>query len=181
MKKLAIGLCILGLTSLGFSQNTNTEVEEVKLKDIVLANVNLGYLEKVQDKTMSDHVKFLENKASVFNVRELPEFDGRKESFKTIFRGSKGYIIATYDHNGKILKTTERFKDIKLPKSLIKSILSEYPNSDFLKVVYMVDYNHQKDVTKTYKIQIMKDNLVKNLKISSDGNIDKTVTMSIVN
>jgi hypothetical protein len=181
MKNLVIGLFVLGLTSLGFSQNVNGEVEEVKLKDIVVANVNLGYLEKVQDKTMSDHVKLLEQKASTFNVSSLPEFDGRKESFKTIFRASKGYIIATYNHNGMILKTRERYSDIKLPKQLIKSVLSQYPNSDFLKVVYTVNYNHQKDVKKTYKIQIMKDNLIKNLKISSGGNIDKTVTMSIVN
>ncbi|HEX9827850.1 MAG TPA: hypothetical protein VGA80_14720 [Flavobacteriaceae bacterium] len=181
MKNLVIGLFVLGLTSLGFSQNTNSNVEEVKLESVTVTPRNLSYLDKVQDKSMSDHVKFLEDKASVYNVRELPEFDGRKESFKTIFRGTKGYIIATYSNNGMILKTRERYSDIKLPKQLIKSVLSQYPNSDFLKVVYTVDYDHQKDVKKTYKIQIMKDNLIKNLKISSGGNIDKTVTMSIVN
>ena len=181
MKNLVIGLFVLGLTSLGFSQNTNSNVEEVKLESVTVTPRNLSYLDKVQDKSMSDHVKFLEDKASVYNVCELPEFDGRKESFKTIFRASKGYIIATYSNNGMILKTRERYSDIKLPKTVIKSVLSQYPNSDFLKVVYTVDYDHQKDVKKTYKIQIMKDNLIKNLKISSGGNIDKTVTMSIVN
>jgi len=181
MKNLVIGLFVIGLTSLGFSQNNTSEVEEVQLNDIVVANVNLGYLETVQDKTLSDHVTTLENEAARFNIKVSPKFDSRRESFKTIFRGSHGYIIATYDNNGMILKTTERYRDIKLPKKLIKSVLSQYPNSDFLKVVYTVDYKHQKDVEKTYKIQIMKDNLVKNLKISSDGNLDKTVTMSIVN
>ena len=181
MKKLVIGLFVLGFTSLGFAQNTKSEVQEVQLKDVVVSNANLNYLEKVQDKSVSDHVKVLENQASTFNVSALPEFDGHKESFKTIFRGDKGYIIATYDNKGTILKTTERYRDIKLPKNVIRSVLSQYPNSDFLKVVYTVNYKYQKDVEKTYKIQIMKDNSIKNLKINSDGNTDKTVTMSIVN
>jgi hypothetical protein len=181
MKKLAIGLFILGLTSQGFSQNTKSEVEVVNLKDVVLSTANMNYLAKVLNNTMSDQVKLLEENAAKFDITVLPEYDGHKEAFKTIFRGNEGYIIATYDHNGNILKTSERYKDIALPKNIIKSILREYPKSDFLKVVYTVDYNHQKDVKKTYKIQIIKDNLVKNLKISSDGNIDKTVTMSIVN
>jgi len=181
MKKLAIGLFVLGFTSLSFAQNTKSEVQEIQLKDVVVSNTNLNYLEKVQDKEMSDHVKSLEMQASMFDLKGTPKFDGRKASFKTIFRGRKGYIIATYDRNGKILKTSERYRDIKLPKNMIKSILSQYPNSDFIKVTYTVNYNHQKDVEKTYKIQIMKENLVKNLKISSDGNLNKTVTMSIVN
>ncbi len=181
MKNLVIGLFVLGLTSLGFSQNTNSEVEEVQLEGVVVSNVNLNYLEKVQDKTLSDHVIFLENEASVFDVKGLVEFDGRKESFQVLFKGSHGYIIADYDSNGKILKTSERYKDVKLPKNTIKSVLRQYPNSNFLKVVYTVDYDDQKNVEKTYKIRIMNDGRKRNLKISSGGNLNEAVTMSIIN
>ncbi|TXD80820.1 hypothetical protein ESY87_20040 [Subsaximicrobium wynnwilliamsii] len=111
---------------------------------------------------MSDHVSLLENEAARFNVLGASEFDGRNKPFTTIFRGSKGYIIATYNNNGKLLKTTERYKDIKLPKYIVKSVLSQYPDCHLLKVVYTVDYDHQKEVEKTYKIQIMKDNKKRN-------------------
>ncbi len=181
MKNLVIGLFVLGLTSLGFSQNTNSEVEEVQLEGVVVSDVNLNYLEKVQDNTTSDHVIFLENEASIFDIKGLAEFDSRKESFKVIFKGSKGYIIADYDSNGKIIKTLERYKDIKLPKNMIKSVLSQYPKSNFLKVAYTVDYQDQKNVKKIYKIQIMSDGTKRNLKISSDGNLNNAVTVSMIN
>ncbi|CAM4231760.1 hypothetical protein [Gillisia limnaea] len=180
MKNLVIGLFVLGLTSLGFSQNTTSEVEEVQLEGVVVSNVNLNYLEKVQDKTLSDHVIFLEKEASIFDVKKLVEFDGRKESFQVLFKGSNGYIIADYDRNGKILKTLERYKDIKLPKNMIKSVLMQYPNSNFLKVVYNVNYDEKKDVEKTYKIQIMNDGRKRNLKINRGDNINNAVTLSMI-
>ena len=181
MKKLVIGLFVLGLTSLGFSQNKNGEVKEVKLKDVVLTNVNFSYLEKVQDKDMSDHIILLQNEAAGFDVSVTSEFDGHDEPFKIVFRGLKGYIIATYDNTGKILTTTEQYKDIKLPIYIMKSVLHQYPNSRLLKVVYDVNYNNQKEVEKTYKIQIINNHKKRNLKISTGFNLNKAVTMSNVN
>ena len=180
MKNLVIGLFVIGLTTLGFSQEKNGQVDEVQLKDVVishdntnevlLTNINYTYLDKVQDKTTSEHVKSLESVASRFNVMDSPKFDGRDDSFKTIFRGTKGYIIATYDSNGKILSTQERYRDIKLPKNMVRSVLKEYPNSDFLKMVHTVSYKDNKEVKKVYRIQIMNANSKKNLKIIANHN-----------
>jgi hypothetical protein len=181
MKKLVIGLFVLGLSSLGFSQNNNGEVKEVTLKDVVLTNVNFSYLEKVQDKDISDHVILLQNEAAGFDVSGNSEFDGRNEPFKIIYRGSKGYIIAIYDNIGKIIKTREQYKDIKLPVYIMKSVLNQYPKSGLLKVIYTVSYNNQKEIKKTYKIQIISDHKKRNLKINTGDNLNKTVTMSNVN
>ena len=180
MKKLVIGLFVIGLTSLGFSQNNNGQVKEVKLDDVKITNSNFNYLEKVQGKETADYVSLLQNEAAKFNVFESSEFDGRKESFSTIFRGSKGYIIANYDNTGKILNTTERYHDIKLPTNIRKSVMKQYPNSGLLKVVYTVNYNEKMEAEKTYKIQIMINKTKQNLKISLEGDLDKAVTMNIV-
>ena len=177
MKNLAIGLFVLGLTSLGFSQNKNSEVELVNLNDVVITSANMRYLAKVQDQSVSEHVKILENEASTCNVYQLPGFDGRKESFKTIFRGTKGYIIATYDNNGNILKTSERYHDIKLPVKVRKSLFKEFPDWSVNDITYSVSYRIDQDAKKVYKIQIEKENLKKTLKIDSDGNEDNTITM----
>jgi hypothetical protein len=182
MKTLAIGLVVLGFTSLGFAQNMNDETKEIELEDLIVNSSNKDYFNNVSEEyKMTDFVKELQYQAAKYNVSDCSSFDGRSEFFKVSFKGNKGKILATYNRNGKIVKTSERYKDVILPKDIIKSVLSQYPNSDFLKVTYTVNYNHQKDVEKTYKIQIMRDNLVKNLKITSDGNLNKTVTMSIVN
>ncbi|MFC4721607.1 nicotinate-nucleotide adenylyltransferase [Geojedonia litorea] len=172
MKNFVIGLFLIGLTSLGFSQNKNEETEEVKLEDVVVStNVNLEYLSKVQDKTMSEHVKSLENEASRFDVKTTDKFDGRRESFKTIFRGTKGYIIATYDKEGKIIKTSEKYKDIKLPVPVRNSLFIEFPDWDVDNTTYVVSYYDKKDPKKVYKVEINKKNNIKTLKIDSDGTI----------
>lgn len=179
MKNLVIGIFILGLTSLGFSQNTNNETEkEVQLNGVVISNVNLNYLEEVQDAGLSDNVISLEKEASVYDVQGLRDFDGRKDSYKVKFKGTKGSIIADYDRNGKILRTSERYWNINLPKTLIKTVMMQYPNSYFLKVVYTVDYDTQKDVEKTYRIKIMDDGKKRNLKISSGSNFNNVITMN---
>ena len=191
MKNLAIGLFVIGLTTLGFSQEKYSVIDGIKLRDVIISqtsdnevlktNINYSYLEKVQDISTSEQVKELESVASRFNVMELPQFDGRNESFKTLFRGTKGYIIATYDRNGKILTTKEHYNDVKLPKPMIKSVLSQFPDCNFLKVVYNVSYKDQKDVKKIYRVQIMNNNATKNLKLVSEGNNDNAIVMTLEN
>lgn len=176
MKNLVIGLFVLGLTSLGFSQNTIGENEEVQLEDVEISDINFNYLDKVQDIALPVEVIFLEKEASIFDVKGLNEFDGRKKFFKVKFKGSKGYIIADYDWNGKIIKAKERYKDIALPKNLIKSVLRQYPKSSFLKVAYSVDYEDQKTVDRTFKIQIMNKGKKRNLKIDPDSNLNNALT-----
>ncbi len=187
MKNLVIGLFAIGLTTLGFSQEKNSLFDEIKLKDVIIshnsnnevfkANINFNYLDKVQDYTTASFVKELESEASRYNVLESPKFDGRDEPFKIIFKGTKGYIIATYDSSGKILTTKEHYKDIMLPKNMSKSIAMQYPQSGVLKVVHTVNYTDQKDVTKIYRVQIMNNNSKKNLKFTSKGNDNNSFVM----
>ena len=180
MKKLVIGLFVIGITSLGFSQNKHGKIKEEKLNDVVISNVNFNYLEKVQDSTTADFVKILETEASNYNVLKSKTFDGRNDDFEIIFRGTKGLIIATYDNNGKILKTSESYKDFKISNCLRNSVLKQFPNSSFLKVAYTVNYNNQNHVEKNYNIKIRQDNKVKNVKISFDNNVNTAVTMNVV-
>ncbi|NNC49100.1 MAG: hypothetical protein HKO01_01010 [Flaviramulus sp.] len=187
MKNFVIGLFVIGLTTLGFSQQRKGNVESVILKDVLVThtksdvpimNVNFSYINEVQNKTTAKYVKSLESVASRYNVMESPTFDGRDEPFKTIFRGTKGYIIATYDSNGKILTTQERYRDVKLPKKLVKSVLKEFPESHFLKAVHYISYNHKRDLKKTYRIKIMNDDQKKNLRITADAS-DNLLSMVI--
>ena len=171
MKNLLIGLLVIGLANLGYSQNTNSEAKEVKLEDITVYTLNISYLNQVQDETMSVHVKSLEHRASRCDIKNSPKFDGRSESFKVVFNSIKGSIIATYDNNGKILTTKERFRDIKLPEPVRTYVFKKYPKWSLLGNTYLVSYQSDKDAKKIYKVQIGKDNLKKNLKIDFRSNV----------
>ncbi len=181
MKKLVNVLFVLGATILGFSQNINGKMQREELKNVVITNINFSYLEKVQDSSTADFVKTMETVASRYKIEELSQFDGRKEAFEIIFRGSKGVLVATYDNHGKILKTTETYKDFKISKNLRNSVLKKYPNSSFLKVFYTVNYDNQNNIAKIYHIKIKNDKVVKSLKICSYGNVNNALTMNIEN
>ena len=169
MKKLMNVLIVLGVTSLGFSQNTNGKIKREKLNDIVITNVNFNYLQ------------LLETEAAMYNVNDESEFDGRNEPFLITFRGSKGFIIAAYDKNGKIIQTTEKYKDIRISKNLAESVLKQFPKSSFLKAYYTVNYDSQKQVEKSYKLKIKQGNIIKNLRINVNDNAKDALSMNIVN
>lgn len=182
MKSLVIGLFILGLTSLSYSQNKNGEVKEIELEDMIVNSLNKDYLNHVSEENkITDFVKELQYQAAKYDITECSGYDGRSNFFKVAFKGDKGKILAIYDKNGKIVKTAERYKDVILPKDIIKYVLTDYPKSTFLKMVYTVNYGGGSDIMKTYKIQILNGNSKKNLRIISNGNVDKSITMSKVN
>ncbi|MBT8265214.1 MAG: hypothetical protein KJO41_07475 [Bacteroidia bacterium] len=171
MKTFVIGsLLFLGLTTLSFSQN-GTNIKEEKLDDVVVTPLNLTYTKFVQDENTPEKARLLENQAARFDVTELEIFDNSFEAYEVIFRKNEGSIIATYDKNGKIIQSTERFENVVLPASVRNKILTEYPGWAIQKDVYLVSYFEGRESTKTFKVQIKNGSKRKNLKIDSQGNM----------
>lgn len=50
MKKVVLGMLALGLTSLGFSQESQETFSTVELKDVTVSPANTHYLHSVRDK-----------------------------------------------------------------------------------------------------------------------------------
>lgn len=172
MKNVLFGLIYLGLTSLAYSQEipTSIDLKEVKLLGVTVTPLNTTYLRKVQDPDTPELVKKLENTAARFDVTEASIYDGNHEGYEVIFEQTNGRIIATYDQNGKIISSFERFKNLNLPPRVRNNIAKEYPgwivHKDAYLVSYYVDAEH---VKKVYKIQIRKENEKKNLRCTIDG------------
>ncbi|MBT8304804.1 MAG: DUF3450 domain-containing protein, partial [Bacteroidia bacterium] len=112
MKSLITGLLFVGLTSLGVAQNNG--IEQVELSEVNVTPLNLTYLNTVQDTDTPEKVKELENVASRYDVTESPVFNKKFEAYEVIFKETDGKIVATYDQNGKILSSMERFSNVVL-------------------------------------------------------------------
>lgn len=168
MKTLITGLLFIGLTSLGFSQNG---IEQVDLSAVNVTPLNLSYLNKVQDRDTPERVKELENIASRYDVTESKVFNRKFEAYEVIFKETDGSIIATYDSDGKIISSLERFNDVLLPYKVRTTVFDKYPDWILHKDSYLVSYYLDKDVKKVYKVQLRKDGKRKNLKIDTSGNI----------
>jgi len=172
MKKLIIGLFVIGFTSLGYSQNTEGEAKQVELTGVTIsALLNSSYLDKVQDGTFSPRVIALENEAARFDVTKSSGFDRRFEVYKVIFKKPNGHIIAAYDGTGKIVSSIEEFKNIQLPPAVYNSVFKENPGWALQSNVYLVSYDHYKGVKKNYQLQMGKDNSNKSKWINIEENI----------
>jgi len=167
MKTLIIGLLLISLTSLGYSQN----IEGNMLSEVEIYTSNSDYIKSVEDKHLPKAIGLLEREVASFNVHgsslhkrgkqnDYPDRDG---NYNVKFANKLGSIHAVYDHRGKVLKTTERFINVKLPREILHSILNKYPDWTISKDMYFVKYNHNKELTRKYIIHLKNDN--KNMKL----------------
>jgi len=180
MKNLLVGLCILGLTNLSYSQNLVSMVEatgdiETEYRTIPLSKtislLNIPYLHKIQNEIKPSNIRQLELTAFKYKINNSRKFNNNSQPIIVKFKWSKNYIIARYDKNGKILSTYEEFKDFEIPEHILKSISLAYPNWSIIANLYQLSYNSKSGAQMRYKIKIRKDNLKKNIKIDSDGNL----------
>lgn len=170
MKSILLGLICLGLTNLGFSQ-TKVNVEQVKLAEVTVTPFNYTYLNHVGNENTPERVKNLQKIVSKFDIKESDVFDAKMDAFEVIFEQSDDKIIATYDNDGNIIKSYERFNNVLLPDPIRKAIYKSYPEWSLHSDSYLVNYFEGKDAKKYYKVQLRKDKKRKSLKIDANGDI----------
>lgn len=171
MKKLIIGLFVLGLTTLSFSQDLNNGIEETELKGVVVIAPNYNYLMSAVDENTSPSVKKLQLEAASFDVRNLENYDPIIDSYEVTFKQSNGKILATYDENGKLKNSFEKYKNVILPRAVLSTVFNDniVDGWKITKDTYRVRYTQNNDVKRIYKVELRKGKLKKNLKIETDG------------
>ncbi len=165
MRKWVFGLLFLGFASLVYSQQPQREVGEVVLEEVTVTSPNFDYLAMVQDKNTPVTVKGLERKAASFDLLESPIYNKIDKAYEVFFSNSKGRIVATYDDQGKILSSVEKFANVVVPGPIRNTVFQVYPDWTISENTYRVTYFHNKGVKKIYLFQISKGEKSKNLKV----------------
>ncbi len=170
--RLAItGLLLLGLASLSYAQED--ESSNIELEGVVLTSANADYLFRMQDPNTPDPVKSLEAEAAAYDVSSSPVFDELHEAYKVFFRNSQGRIVATFDHEGRILKAFEKFRNLQLPTEVSEAVATTFPGWRIDHDVYLASYFRDKDVEKIYLLEISLGNQKKRIKSDPLGNLLK--------
>lgn len=173
MKTQLFGLLFLGLTTLAYSQSeseTDPEAENVGLKNVVIS-ANSKYLSEAFDDSTPNSVKDIEYKVATYDVSQSEIFDSEYEAYLVDFVGDTFNVKASYDSEGFIISSKERFEDVLLPHYLRQSVYKEYPGWTAHSNSYSVTYNHKTGAKKRYKVQLRKDGKRKNLKIDVQGDM----------
>ena len=174
MKKLVLGAIFLGFASLGYSQSSHGGISLIKLSGVEVSSVNQNYLNKVVKGSNSGVVYTLENEAATYKIERLPSYDDYyiygdmlNKTYNVQFSKHNGEILATYDRNGNIISTIERFDDLTPPPAIRNSVYKSLPDWTLKSTTYTVSYDG-KDAKKMYKVQLSKDNQKKTLKFNVD-------------
>ena len=174
MKSLVIGIMLLGATNLGYSQNSNDcSKNAIALPEVEVSPVDQDYFDKVVGGAVSTKVYELERKASIYNIKKHPYFDDNdNKMYHVRFNKEKSEILATYDNDGKIVYAHETYEDLVLPLAVRNSVYKEHPDWKVKGTAYVVFYNGEV-ADKTYRVQLKKEKLKKNLKFDVNGNRKK--------
>jgi hypothetical protein len=165
MKKIILALLVFGFFNFSFSQ-----VKEEKLKEVVVTAVNYKYLSSVKGEDVAFPVKLVQRKAASWNPKESDLYDDEYDFYTISFFIPEGKIVAAYDKEGKILRTIEKFKDIKLPKAVSKALVDRFPGWDVAEDIYLVKYNDKKGTSKKYKVKLRNGDQMIKVKLDADGN-----------
>jgi len=165
MKKLFIALIIMGLTTVGFAQEKRVTLEEVEI-----LGVNYKYLDALGDEDVARPVKLLERKVATFDLKSLDGYEDEEQDYYVYFKIPQGKILAIYDDEGVIMRTSEKFTDIRLPLAVSNAIVAKYPGWTITGDIYRVSYIKNKTIKKTYKLFISKDGEHTRVKTDENGN-----------
>ncbi|MGB5204816.1 nicotinate-nucleotide adenylyltransferase [Eudoraea sp.] len=165
MKKFILSLLVIGLTSQVYSQITKVE----ELSEVVVTAVNYKYLNQTDNKVAAVPVQMLQRKVAAYDVTTKDYYQDDYDYYTVEFYIPDGKIVAAYDADGKILRTIEKFNDIKLPDAVSKALLERFPNWDIVSDVYRVTYTDKMGAKKQYKLKLQNGERTMRVKMNEDG------------
>ena len=161
MKKLILGLLIFGLAS-----QMNAQV--IELDEIVVVATNYKYLNAIDNSDAPVPVKMLERKVAKFDLTEAEFYMDEYDYYQVKFFIPEGKILAAYDKNGNVIRTVEKFKNVKLPMAVNEAIKERFPNWKVKKDVYSVTYYDGRS-TMEYKVVLVNGDKTMRVKLDNKG------------
>jgi len=166
MKKLVLGLFIFGLT-------TQVNSQTIELPE-TLISVNYKYLNAVDaanaDETPA-RVKRLEEEVLKYDNKDIRSlYDDEYDTYSVSFFVPEGKIIAAIDKNGKIIRTIEKYNNVRLPLVVTQAIAKRFPNWGIIEDVYLINYHCKKDsIKQEYKVKLKNEDQIITVKTDEKG------------
>jgi hypothetical protein len=163
MKNLFLFLLVCSLTTSGFSQI-------IELDEVIIYPVKYKYLFEVIDQDSDKSVKKLQTKLANFDITKEEYYSDEYDEYQVSFYIPKGYALASYDKDGNLIRTIERYKNVKLPIAVRKALAKRFPNWIVDKDIYKVIYSEKKwNAKKIYKLKLSNGDESIRVKTDEDG------------
>jgi hypothetical protein len=91
-------------------------------------------------------------------------------TYNVSFRIPEGKMVVAYDADGKIIKTIEKFNNIRIPLAIRNALSEKYSDWQVVKDLYVVHYTDTYGAEKVYEIKLKKDSKTLKVKLDERGN-----------
>ena len=163
MKKIVLGFFIFGLA-------IQANAQTVELPETVIS-VNYKYIDAVNLDNVPKRVKKLKEEVINYkNIEQSKLYDDEHDTYSVSFYVPKGKIVAAYDINGEIVKTIEKYNNVRLPLVVMQAVSKRFPNWGIVEDIYYIKYHIETDSLKqVYKIKLKNENETITVKTNETG------------
>ncbi len=168
MKKLGL-LLFLSLFAAAFVVAQEVQTEE--LSEVVVMPVNYRYLNQVDHKEAPVPVRLLQQEAADYDIRSEDFYQDDFSHYTVSFYIPDGKLVAVYNQEGEIIRTIEKFKNIDVPRAVVRSIKNHYPDWELISDVYHVKYEEAEEIIKKYKLKLQRGNKVIRVSMNEAGDV----------
>ena len=135
-------------------------------KAFITKALNFNYLTNIKANEASFIVVQLQRLVANFDIKTSSVYDNSEAAtYNVVFKNNQGEIVATYNNEGKILSTVEKYEDVVIPVNLRIAISKQFPGWAFQSNTYLISYTENNGISKKYKIKINKGKHKKTLKL----------------
>lgn len=163
MKKLVLTLLILGLAIPAMSQDRE------ELREVIVKATKYKYLNQVGFEDVAIPVADLQKRVAMYEVSDADFYRDDYDLYYVNFYIPEGKVLAAYDGDGNLIRTAEKYKNVALPKAVMKSVLERFPKWEVTKDVYLVNYYHKKGAEKLYKLKLENGDKTMRIKVDDEG------------
>ncbi|TWO33067.1 nicotinate-nucleotide adenylyltransferase [Seonamhaeicola sediminis] len=163
MKRILLASLI---TILSLQVNAQT----IELPDTVIS-LNSSYLNAIDSENVPQRVKKLEEAVINYNNNAISElYDNKKDTYIVSFNLPEGKIIAAINKKGKIIRTLEKYNNVRLPLEVMQAISNRFPNWGIIEDIYLIKYHcNTNNLKKEYKVKIKNEDQILTIKTNEKG------------
>lgn len=172
MKKLVIGLVVMGLTSSAFAQDVlySVKVKEDKVPEEVVTAVQKDFKGFAVTEYSAIPITMVEDKMIVTQDKDFDPSD--YDSYQVKIQGKGTAMDAYYDADGKLVSTYENIKNTTLPSVVERAISKKYPNAKLEGDRFVATYFANDGTTKVhYHVKVMNNGKKHRMYLDGNGNI----------
>ena len=112
----------------------------------------------------------IQEKVALYDVKKSEFYSDEYDTYRVSFFIPDGRIVVAYDNNGMIIRTIEKFKNVKLPYNVTNAIAKRYPKWSIIKDVYKVNYHNKSGIIKNqYKVKLEYGDKTMTAKVDEQG------------